>query len=244
MSVDIFQSFFEFIREIEQWDKSCFLQLNALHNDFFDGFMFWITDKFVWIPLYISIIYVIIKNKKHETLLIAIGIILTIVFADQFASGFCKPLFERLRPSHDPSIDLLVHTVRGDKGDLYGFISSHAANTFGLAMFTALLFKNTWYSFMIFMWAILNSYSRIYLGVHFPIDILFGALSGVFIAWMFYALYLLLKKKLPQYRYSIHKTNIRTNVDYPQKDLRIVFLTMLTTLFFIMLFASKNIFAY
>lgn len=244
MSIDVFQYFYELVRQIEQFDKTCFLQANALHNDFFDGFMFWITDKFVWIPLYISILYVIIKNKKRETLLIAIGIILTIVFADQFASGLCKPLFQRLRPSHDPSIELIVHTVRADKGDLYGFISSHAANTFGLAMFTALLFKNIWYSCMIFMWAILNSYSRIYLGMHFPLDILFGALSGVLIAWIFYTLYLFLKKKLPQYCYNIHRTNIRTNVDYPRKDLRVVDITMLTTLFFIILFASKNIFVF
>ena len=118
-----------------------------------------------------------------------LAVTLVFVLCDQISSSFFKEFFERLRPSHEPSLEGIVRLVNGKKGGRFGFVSSHAANSFGLAMFTALLFKKWYYSVLIFLWASVNSYSRIYLGLHYPGDILggliLGILCGFFVYWMY-----------------------------------------------------------
>lgn len=165
-------------------DQDIFLFLNGLHANWLDGIMFWISGKKEWIPFYLLIIAFIIYRFKWNSLYILAAIGLTILLADQITSGFMKPFFARLRPSHEPVLNGLVHHVNNYKGGQYGFASSHAANTFGLATFLWLLFRNNLkWIIGIFIWAIMVSYSRIYLGVHYPGDIIvggtIGALSGV-----------------------------------------------------------------
>ena len=109
---------------------------------------------------------------------------LLIVVTDQFSSSFCKPFFHRFRPTHDPDIMYMVDMVNGYRGGWYGFFSSHASNTFGLALFLSLLFRNWRSTLVLLCWASLSSYSRIYLGVHYPGDILCGALLGAVGAWL------------------------------------------------------------
>ena len=111
------------------------------------------------------------------------------VITDRIASGFFKNYFERLRPSYNPLLENTIHLINGKKGGMFGFISSHAANTFGLATFTALLFRNKIFTTSIFVWAILNCYSRIYMGVHYPADILGGMILGLTIGYGIYFLY-------------------------------------------------------
>ena len=110
---------------------------------------------------------------------------------DQFTSGLMKPFFERLRPSHEPALEGMVHMVSGYSGGKYGFASSHAANTFGIAMFLSCLLKveKPWINWL-FLWAALVSYTRIYLGVHYPGDIIVGALIGVAFGWLVFKLYI------------------------------------------------------
>lgn len=138
-----------------------------------------------WLPLYLALVYLIIKNKKWNTLYILVGVALTITLADQITSGFMKPFFARLRPSQESGLTGILHTVNNYKGGLYGFASSHAANTFGVAMFIWLLFKRKyhWIS-VIFIWAAFIGYTRIYLGVHYPGDILVGAVIGLLCGWI------------------------------------------------------------
>lgn len=177
------------VENIASWDQELFLYLNALHNDSLDPIMIWISGKLTWLPFYVIILAFIIWHFKKRTLLILVGIALTILFADQLASGLMKPLFGRLRPCHDPALEGLVYLAKGCGGQ-YGFVSSHAANTFGVAMFLWLTFKNLyqWVAIM-FIWAAIVSYSRIYLGVHYPLDIIVGGLVGALCAWFVYWLF-------------------------------------------------------
>ena len=124
-----------------------------------------------------------------EIVLVLLAIVLTITLCDQFASHVCKPLFTRFRPTHHPDFMNEVKTVFGYRGGRYGFISSHAANAFGFAMFLTLLFRNRWLGFTLFFWATVNAYSRIYLGVHFLTDIIPGIIAGLFFGYIVYKLY-------------------------------------------------------
>ena len=163
-------------------DKNLFLAINGFHSSFWDGVMFGISAKFTWVPLYVAVLAVIIKNWKRESIWLIIALVGCIIISDQIASGLIKELVQRLRPSHAPELRNMVHLVNGYSGGQFGFVSSHAANTFGFAFLSSTLFKNRKYTSVIFCWAVLVSYSRMYLGVHYPLDILGGALVGVLAA--------------------------------------------------------------
>lgn len=158
-------------------DHSLFLFLNSFHSPFFDVVMRTVSLKTVWIPFYLFIVYLLTTRYKKRVWLILLFAALLVTFTDQ-ATNLIKNYFERLRPCHEPSLAGLVHTVRGKCGGLYGFVSAHAANTFGIASFTAPLVRKKWYTWTIFIWAAIVSYSRTYLGVHYPGDILGGAILG------------------------------------------------------------------
>jgi len=182
-----------FIDSLIHLDQNLLLLINGAHNSFFDVFMFTYSKVVVWAVLYASVLYVLIKNKKTDALWLILALVLCIVIADQIASGIIKNAVQRLRPSRDPALDGLVHLVNGYKSGKYGFVSSHAANTIGFATLSSLIFRKRIYTIAIFFWAVLTCYSRMYLGVHYPLDILGGAIVGVAVAFFFY--YLLLKLK-------------------------------------------------
>lgn len=156
------------------------LSLNGSDSLLIDGIFWTITKTFTWLPLFASLLYVIFKNNDmRKVLFILAAVVLLVLITDQFSSSVCKPFFQRLRPSRNPSLYPYIDLVSGYKGGMYGFISSHAANTFGVAVFFSLLFRRLQSSLVLFFWAFLSSYSRIYLGVHYPGDIFFGALWGL-----------------------------------------------------------------
>lgn len=172
---------------ILELDRDLFLELNALHNPIFDPVMAAITATSTWFPFYgLIVLFLVIEYKRH-TLVILIHIIILITLVDQFTAEFCKPFFARVRPCYTLED---VHVVLGC-GGRYGFVSSHAANTFGLASFLTLLLqkKFKWVMPSIFLWASLVSYSRIYVGVHYPLDLVFGALSGLISAYLVFKIY-------------------------------------------------------
>ena len=183
------------VEQLLVYERDAFLALNGSHTPFWDNF-FWIyTGKVVWLPLAAFILFVLVYKKDwRESLLILLAIALVITLCDQFASGFCKDYFHRFRPTHHPDFKDVVKTAFGYRGGMYGFISSHAANAFGFAMFMTLLFREKVFGWTIFFWAMVTAYSRIYLGVHFISDIIPGALSGVFFGYIVYLLYAKVRK--------------------------------------------------
>ena len=180
---------------IDQIDKSIFLFLNSLHSPFWDNLMWIISAKLTWIPLYLIILVIIGIKEKRRLLLIFLLIILTVAICDQVSVHLFKEVFERLRPCHEPELEGLVHIVNGKCGGRYGFVSSHAANSFGIASISLLIIKRRWFAFSILFWASLVSYSRIYLGVHYPGDVIGGAILGIFAGLFVYWIYLMLKEK-------------------------------------------------
>lgn len=175
-------------------DKKLFLELNGYHNPWLDQIMMFLTSTTAWIPLYLFLLYLLVKNYRKEVWMVLLAVTLTILFADQVTSSLIKPFFERLRPSQDPGLEGLVHIVNKYKGGKYGFASSHAANTFGIATLMWLTLKTyrPWIG-LLFLWAFCVGFTRIYLGVHYPGDILTGQFIGFLSALASYYLFLLLK---------------------------------------------------
>lgn len=170
-------------------DKQITLYLNSFHSQYFDNFFYLFTQTFTWIPTLLALLFIIVRKWRRQSWIIILLLALSIVLADQISSSIFKPLVMRLRPSHDPALASLIHTVNGYKGGLYGFMSSHAANSFALAVISASIFKNHLYTAFIILWAAANAYSRIYLGIHFLGDILCGATIGIAVSALLYFVY-------------------------------------------------------
>jgi undecaprenyl-diphosphatase len=164
-------------------DSQLFLFLNSLHVDWLDKVMVLITDMWAWFPLYLLLIYWTVKQygKRCWWIFLAVGIV--VLCTDQLASHVCKPVFQRLRPCYNPDFQDLIYLPKGLAGGKYGFVSSHAANTFGVAAFLtpALRKYRPWTAIVLYFWAFVSSYSRIYIGYHYPGDILCGAILGILI---------------------------------------------------------------
>jgi undecaprenyl-diphosphatase len=183
----------------EQLDQQLFLFLNSANSPFWDKVMSFLSMIAVWIPLYLAILIFLGKTYKKKFPIILFFIIIDVVLTDQSAL-LIKNTVERYRPCHEPSLKGLVHTVDGWCGGMYGFVSSHAANSFNVALLSLMFIKKKSYSVSIIVWAASISYSRIYLGVHYPGDVFCGALLGALIGWGMYRLYELIDKKTLHYK--------------------------------------------
>lgn len=180
------------LHQIQEVDTQIFLALNGLHTPWADTFMYWVTQRNTWIPLYALLIIWMIWQYGQRAAGMIVSLILTIVVADQTASTLLKPNIQRLRPCHVAYLQNKVHLVVESCGGTYGFASSHAANSFGLAMAIWLVCsaagtisnKHKKYLWWFFPWAAVVSYSRIYVGVHYPFDVLAGALIGCGAAYL------------------------------------------------------------
>jgi undecaprenyl-diphosphatase len=183
------------IETLETIDGNLFVFLNSRHSEFFDRVMWFVSGIPQWIPLYLLILGWIVYKFRRKSLLIILALALLIALSDQI-SVHIKMAVDRLRPCQNPDIRGWVHLVNGHCGGLYGFVSSHAANSFAFAVFTTLLLKNRYYAVFILLWASVVSYSRIYLGVHYPGDVLCGAILGVVLAFLVYWLYRVGERKI------------------------------------------------
>ena len=214
------------------FDSRLLLSMNGSDSLYLDGVMWAITRTATWIPMMLALAYIILKNNKLWRALLTIFFVAALILVcDQFASAFCKPHFQRLRPTHDPLIWDLVDTVHGYRGGDYGFISSHAANTFGAATFVALLLRRWSSTFVLYVWAVLCSYSRIYLGVHFPFDILCGALFGILCGLFFYWLFRFTLRKVSD-PYELSSTAY-TPTGYQKPDISFFNMVFVFTLAYI-----------
>lgn len=181
---------------LQHLDQQLFLFLNSYHSPFWDVVMHAISGRVIWAPLYLAILLYLGFTYKRKFLIIIPFIILAVTLADQVSVQLFKNVFQRLRPCHDPSLAGLVHLVNGECGGLYGFVSSHASNSFNVALLSLMFVRKRWYTICIILWASVIGYSRIYLGVHYPGDVISGAMVGAFIGWGVYKLYELTDKKV------------------------------------------------
>ena len=176
---------------ILSWDYAAmvFLNLGKYHNGGLDFFMWMNSQILIWLPVILMFIYVLVKNKKRDALAIIGMTIFVFLLCDQISSSILKPLIARSRPSRDPLVMNLLQYVNDYRGGLFGFPSSHAANSFGFAIFSALIFRHKAYSSVVLLWAALCAYTRLYLGVHFPTDIICGTILGVCVGFFCYWIY-------------------------------------------------------
>lgn len=159
------------------WDESLFKYINELHSDSRDTIMIFLSDKYVWIPLYALLIWKIYQQNSKAIKAALLYLVLAVIWADQISSSILKPWVKRLRPSHVPEFQSWIHLPNGP-GGLYGFCSSHAANAFAVAVGIFLITRNKSLGISLIIWAGLISFSRIYLGVHYPVDVITGAIVG------------------------------------------------------------------
>lgn len=222
------------IQHLITFDQDLLLRLNGSDSVFWDGFMWIATSTAIWAPAILVLLYIIFKNNKPaKALLILVMMGLVIFLADRIASGICKPYFARPRPTHDPIIMYLIDIVNGYRGGAYGFLSSHAANTFSISIFMSLLVKKRSFTLVMFGWAVLHTFTRIYLGVHYPGDITFGALDGLIIGALVFLLYNYLQKRL--FTDQHYSASQYVSEEYPKEDLKLFYLTFLLTLLAIFL---------
>ena len=183
---------------IVEFDKGLMLAINGCNNAFFDLFMPFITHRFTGIPIYIGILALIIYKWRNNAKIAAImvfAVVLTFALCDSLSVALFKQTVQRLRPAWDPEIGDMVRMLEY-KGGQFGFVSSHAANLFGLATITSLIIKQRWFTTSIFTFAAIVGYSRVYVGKHYPLDVICGALFGILIGYLIFKLLRQLCKKL------------------------------------------------
>jgi len=189
---------------LKSLDQQLFLFLNGKHNAFFDFIMFWASDRFIWIPFYAFLFFLVIKSFGKKTWIILLLIALMITMSDQVSSGLVKNAVHRLRPCHTPGIEEKVHLVNGVCGGSFGYFSSHASNTWALALFLIFIFRRKLnkgnhsekkvigiypLTPILITYASVVSYSRIYLGTHYPFDVFTGVVFGTLLSFIFAQLF-------------------------------------------------------
>ena len=178
-------------------DTDLFLYLNGLHIYWLDKVMVLITDMWVWLPLYLLLIYWTVKQygKRCWWVFLAIGVV--VLCSDQLSAHVCKPLFQRLRPCYNTDLQDVIYLPKGLAGGKYSFVSSHAANTFAIAAFLtpALRHYRPWAGLALYLWAFISSYSRIYIGYHYPGDIICGAILGILVGLVLWKVFQIIQRK-------------------------------------------------
>ena len=178
------------IDSLSALDSQLTVAVNAMHNPYFDQFMFLFSNKWIWVPMYAMILIILYKRYSWKAaLLFFVAIALTITITDQLCASIIRPLFERMRPANPAEpLSQVIHVVNGYRGGPYGFPSCHAANSFALATFLTLLRRRWLFGVVVFLWAALNAYSRLYLGVHFAGDLIVGAIIGSLVGFGLFAI--------------------------------------------------------
>jgi len=174
---------------LEQLDQQLFLFLNSLNSPFWDRVMYAVSGKIIWFPLYLAILIWIGYRYTKKFPVILLFVIIAAALADQVSVHLFKNVFMRLRPCHEPALRGMVHLVNGECGGLYGFVSSHATNSFIVALISIMFIRKRWFAISIVLWAMVVGYSRIYLGVHYPGDVICGSIVGAITGWGVYKLY-------------------------------------------------------
>ncbi|SDG99162.1 undecaprenyl-diphosphatase [Prevotella communis] len=223
------------MEEFIQLDKQLLLWFNGSDSLFLDGLVKTLTTATTWIPLYLGLFYLVLKNNDNvQKVLLVLGCAgLCVFLAGSLNDLFVKPWVARWRPSRDPEIAMLVDVVNGYRGGRYGFFSSHAANTFSLAIFFTLLVRSKVLSVAMILWSLLNCWTRLYLGVHFPGDILCGLLWGGVVGTGMWFLHQHIYKKINTQDFYVSTQYTATG--YQKSDVDIVICILLLTIVYAIL---------
>ena len=216
-------------------DKQWLLALNGSESLFLDSVVKTLTTATTWIPLYVALLYVVVKNSDNarKVLFVVISALLCVLLAGTVDDTIVKPLVERWRPARDPQIGIMVDTVNGYRGGRFGFFSAHASNTFSLAVFFALLVRSRLFTVAMVLWSLVNCWTRLYLGVHYPGDILIGLLWGGFVGT---AVWYMHTKFLPQPKAPANYVSSHyTKTGFQQEHAEIVVSVLLFTVAYALL---------
>lgn len=220
------------MQTLVELDRSLLAFFNGSDSLFIDNLVVVLTSGLTWIPLYLSLLYIVIKNNETmKQILLVIGCVcLCMLISDGVVDYIVKPMVGRLRPTNDPLIKYSLNVVDGIRETQYGFFSAHASNTFCIAIFFSLLIRNCKFVTTMIIWSLVNCWTRLYLGVHYPSDILVGLLWGGFVGALVYYIYI--KSYLRMHQEFNYISSKYTSTGYNQMDIDIVILILVLTLLY------------
>lgn len=228
------------LESIVEWDRSAMVALNLSghHTSFFDNFFWLVSDILVWAPVMVAFFYVVIKHEKRDAIFVFLAVVIMFVLCDRISSGLLKPNIARLRPSRDPLVMNFLNYVREYRGGRFGFPSSHAANSFGFMVLSSLILKNRVYTVCAAIWALVCSYSRIYLGVHFPMDILCGTLLGLLFGFLSYYALKFMLRRFSASTLSLHGEHHALQ-PYTSQEVKVILISLAIVLFTLLCCAKR-----
>lgn len=230
------------LTSLMEFDRQLLLMLNGSDSLFLDGLAKTLTTASTWIPLYLSLFYLVLKNNDNvrKVLLIVSCAGLCVLLAGSLNDLLVKPEVARWRPARDGQIGMLVDVVNGYRGGKYGFFSSHAANTFSIAIFFSLLIRSRVLTLSLVLWSLVNCWTRMYLGVHYPGDIVCGLLWGAVVGASVWYLHRRVVRMIsaPTHFISSHYTS----TGYQLQSVDVVIAVLLFTLVFAILKACMMIY--
>lgn len=219
--------------KIQDMDMQVLRLFNGSDNIMLDQMVQILTSGLTWIPLYVMLFFVVMRNNETmgQIALVVGSAIFCVLFADGLVDGIIKQLAERWRPSNDPTFKYMVQVVDDIRPKGYSFCSAHAANTMSLAVFFSLLIRSKMLTVTLVIWSLINCWTRLYLGVHYPSDILCGMIIGIIVGILVYLLYYKIYLRIsPKINYI---SNQYTSTGYDHDDIDKAMVILMLTLVYV-----------
>lgn len=219
--------------KIQDMDMQVLSLFNGSDNIMLDQMVQILTSGLTWIPLYVMLFFVVMRNNETmgQIALVVGSAIFCVLFADGLVDGIIKQLAERWRPSNDPTFKYMVQVVDDIRPKGYSFCSAHAANTMSLAVFFSLLIRSKMLTITLVIWSLINCWTRLYLGVHYPSDILCGMIIGIIVGILVYLLYYKIYLRIsPKINYI---SNQYTSTGYDHDDIDKAMVILILTLVYV-----------